>query len=227
MLTVVVVAAWLLTGCAVGFFMVRHGHSPYLWLVLVAFGPLAILFAIGARDDASRTRPTITEAGTATSGPLHLLAGIDGSPASKEAAAMALRLLDGAVGKVTLVAVLDIESPDTHPRGDAVQEADEWLREAAIVLDDHLDAAAERVVLFGEPATELTDWASAHSVHVIAVAARSHWTARHLLAGSVTRRVLQKSPCPVVVSPSGLDRDDLIIDLEQPAVSTSPPTKGI
>jgi nucleotide-binding universal stress UspA family protein len=225
MLTVVVVAAWLLIGCAVGFFMVRHGHSPYLWLVLVAFGPLAILFAIGARDDASRTRPTITRVGTTASGPLHVLAGIDGSSASSEAAAMALRLLDGAVGKVTLVAVLDIESPDTHPRGDAVQEADEWLRTAADLVAENVGVSAERVVLFGEPATELTEWAHAHDVHVIAVAARSHWTARHLLAGSVTRRVLQKSPCPVVVAPSGHDHDDLVIDLE-PAVSTSPPTKG-
>jgi len=216
MVTVVVVAVWLLVGCAVGFAMVRRGHSPYLWLVLVVFGPLSVLFAIGARDDAARSGPTVTASGEVADGPLHLLVGVDGSQASRDAATVASQLFERSLGKITLVAVRDYESTETHPRGDAVQEADEWLRVSASDLTERGGPAPERLVLFGDPATELTNWAHEHHADVIVVAARSHWTARHLLAGSVTRSVLQKSPCPVVVVPSGPpERDDPVIHLDQ------------
>lgn len=200
MLTLALVTIWLLVGCAVGLYMVRRGHSPYLWLFLVPFGPLALLFAVGSRDDETRTSPTVTQiGGVGRKGSLHLLVGVDGSEAARRAATDAVRLLRDLLARVSLVAVLDYESPETHPLGNEVTEADAWLLAAEQAIGPAFDAPAGRVVLFGDPSTELLRWARDNDADVIAVAARSHGLGRHLLAGSVTRRVLQASSCPVVV----------------------------
>ncbi len=63
MTTAVVVAIWLLCGCAVALWMVRRGHSPYLWLILVTFGPLALLFAIVLARRRSQVPPGGQERG--------------------------------------------------------------------------------------------------------------------------------------------------------------------
>jgi nucleotide-binding universal stress UspA family protein len=200
-ITAVVVAVWLICGCAVALVMVRRGHSPYLWLILVCFGPLAILFAIASRDDEAEFSPVVTGTGEAAPGRLHLLVGIDGTDISLAAAHRAVHLLNGAVGRATVAAVLDYEFSETHPRGDAEDEADGWLRRAADGIRDEIDLESGRVVLFGDPARELSRWAQDHGVNVIAVATRSHWTSRHLLAGSVTKGVVQAASCPVIVVP--------------------------
>jgi nucleotide-binding universal stress UspA family protein len=208
MFTLGLIAIWLLVGCAVGLYMTRRGHAPYLWLFLVPFGPLALLFAVGSRDDETRASPTVTQIGSVSGqGSLHLLAGVDGSEAARQAAAGAVRLLHDLVARVSLVAVLDYESPETHPLRDEVAEADSWLVTAEQAIEPDVGAPPARVVLFGDPATELLRWAREEEADVIAVAARSHGLGRHLLAGSVTRRVVQASSCPVVVLPTGASDD--------------------
>ncbi len=207
MITVVVVAAWLLCGCAVAMFMVRRGHSPYLWLILVCFGPLAILFGLGSRDDEATLGPKVTRVGEIGSGPLHLLLGIDGSRSSLDAARQAVVLLGEFTGEITLAAVLDYEAPETHPRGDAEQEADAWLVEAANAIENAAGLSPGRVVLFGDPVRQLTRWADEHGVNLIGVAARSHWATRHLLAGSVTKGLVERAPCPVIVLPQPVPSD--------------------
>jgi nucleotide-binding universal stress UspA family protein len=213
MMTAIIVAAWLLCGTAVALFMVRRGHSPYLWLIFTAFGPLAILFALGARDDETRTTPIVTSIGGSRPGALHLLLGIDGSRSSLNAARSIARALDGTVGRVTVVGVLDYEATQTHPLGDAQSDADGWLIEAGKVVTDETGLEPTRVVLTGDPARQITNWARDHDVDIIGVATRSHWTARHVLAGSVTKAVMQDASCPVMVMPPTHD---------DPAVPTEP-----
>ena len=139
--------------------------------------------------------------GEVGSGRLHLLLGIDGSRTSLDAARQAVGVLSGFIGEITLAAVLDYEAPETHPRGDAEQEADGWLVETANAIETEAGLSPGRVVLFGDPVGELARWADAHGVNLIGVAARSHWTTRHLLAGSVTKGLGESAPCPVLVVP--------------------------
>lgn len=206
MTTAIVVAAWLLCGCAVGMWMVRRGHSPYLWLVLVSLGPLALLFALTAKDEEGAAVPHLTAAGGTRPAPIHVLAGIDGSPASIDAITTAVRLFGSTVGRVTLVAVLDFEASEAHPLEDVTLEADAWLVEAAHAVVRSGGPEPDRVVLVGEPAHELTEWAETHDVDTIVVASSSHWVTRHLLAGRVAHRLLDEATAPVVVMPASLSR---------------------
>lgn len=206
MITAIVVAIWLLCGCAVGMWMVRRGHSPWLWLILVSLGPLSLLFALSAKDEEEQFDPRITAEGATRPAPIHVLAGIDGSQSSIDAITTAVRLFGSTVGRVTLAAVLDFEASDAHPLEDVTQVADGWLVDAARAVVRTGGPEPDRVVLVGDPAHELVEWAETHDIDTIVVASSSHWVTRHLIAGRVPHRLLDEASAPVVVMPSALSR---------------------
>ena len=83
---VVVVLVWAFVGVSTALVMGRHGHQPFMWLVLaVAFGPLVLPIAMYAlRHD----RPGLFERLPSDHrgvGTVDALVGIDGSQAANDA----------------------------------------------------------------------------------------------------------------------------------------------
>jgi hypothetical protein len=98
--------------------MGRLGDSPFAWGVLgLLLGPIGLLLAlVAARGE--RSSSWLVAGGVPGSGPVDVLVGIDGSPESAAATAAALDLLGGRVGRLTLLAVAEIDaaSPDVRSR---------------------------------------------------------------------------------------------------------------
>ncbi|HET9442928.1 MAG TPA: hypothetical protein VFO65_06365, partial [Acidimicrobiales bacterium] len=103
----VVVVVWVLTGVVLGVVMTRRGYSGYGWGVIgTVLGPLAVVVALFARGTARAD--LVTSAGVPGAGPTHVLAGVDGSPASLDAALSAADLLDDRIGRFTLAIVAPV-----------------------------------------------------------------------------------------------------------------------
>jgi hypothetical protein len=102
-------ATFVCIGFVLAIVMGRRGHSPFAWGVLgLVLGPIALLLAlVAARDERSPSQ--VVAGGIPGSGPVDVLVGIDGSPESAAAATAALDLLGGRVGRLTLLAVTDID----------------------------------------------------------------------------------------------------------------------
>jgi hypothetical protein len=125
-------------GLVLAIVMGRLGHSPFAWGVLgLLLGPIALLLAlVAARDE--RSSSWLVAGGIPGSGPVDVLVGIDGSPESAAATAAALDLLGGRVGRLTLVAVAEIDDSvagrqeQARLRGELERQAEAvgvWLRE--------------------------------------------------------------------------------------------------
>jgi nucleotide-binding universal stress UspA family protein len=198
---VAIVIVWYLCGAAIALAMVRRGHSPFLWWILIPFGPLLGLVALSARDEEAGFRPVVSHAGAVGTGSLHALVGIDGKSVADDAVIHALPRLGPLLGRLTFATVLDYDIGQ-------LQEADLRIEEAEILLEQAATRARaaglvspQTVVLVGDPVEELCTWADGDGVDVLVVANHSHGRPMHAVAGSVARGLLSSAPCPVVVVP--------------------------
>jgi hypothetical protein len=103
------IATFACVGVVLAIVMGRLGHSPFAWgLAGLVLGPIALLLAlVAARDQQTWSR--LVAAGVPGSGPVDVLVGIDGSPESAAATTAALGLLGNRVGRLTLVAVSEMD----------------------------------------------------------------------------------------------------------------------
>jgi len=88
------------------------------------------------------------------------------------------------------------------------REIEELARESveARVAEIDDDVRADAVVLVGDPAESLIDRSS--ELHLLVVGSRDFGPVRHVILGSVSRRVLDRAECPVIVVPRGAHRDE-------------------
>src|SRR5215510_9500594 len=64
------------------------------------------------------------------------------------------------------------------------------------------DLVPERLVITGEPAAELINWAVAKQVQLMIIGTHGRRGATRFLMGSVAERVLREAPCAVLVVPA-------------------------
>jgi universal stress protein A len=74
-------------------------------------------------------------------------------------------------------------------------------------MDEHLselrtDLTIQQVVEMGEAHSLLVEWAKAQAVDLIVMSTHGRSGLPRMLIGSVTERVLRRSPCPVLAIPS-------------------------
>ena len=108
-LLIVLACIWVAIGVVIAVMMGRRGFSRWSWLVVgVVLGPLAVPIAVAATRDRRPPLVRRLSEGTAGTGGIDRLVGIDGFDASQAAARTALSIL-GPVGRCTLAAVVDRE----------------------------------------------------------------------------------------------------------------------
>ena len=142
----------------------------------------------------------------------HVLVAVEGSSHANEAVGVAAKLAGTVGAKVTFVHVLPhsgsarvptaleeyarIEHLDASNANVLESVADEILiRAVDLARRSGLDAA-DRVVLTGDTASEVTKWAKSHDVDLIVVGRRGLGRLRELILGSVSNKVVHDAPCP-------------------------------
>ncbi|MCD6291466.1 MAG: universal stress protein [Anaerolineae bacterium] len=138
----------------------------------------------------------------------HILVPTDGSEASMAAGRLAIRLavLQGA--RVTFVYVVDtaIVEELAASAGKVASMVEHELGVTGQRYLDHLSRLAEeagltanQVVRHGIPYEEVSALADEQSVDLIVIGQVGRYGPRRILIGSVTERVIEYAPCPVLV----------------------------
>jgi nucleotide-binding universal stress UspA family protein len=200
-------ATFVCIGFVLALVMGRLGHSPFAWGVLgLVLGPIALLLALAAaRNEPSPAR--LVASGVPGGGPVDVLVGIDGSRESAAATTAALGLLGGRVGRLTLVAVTEIDD-SVAGRQEQARLREELERQAEAVRvwlrEHHLPVQAERLVIpelvlrSGQPAAILDRIAAEDGYGLLVVGARGAGLSSVLL-GSVATRLAARASVPVLV----------------------------
>jgi nucleotide-binding universal stress UspA family protein len=138
-----------------------------------------------------------------------IVVGVDGSEASKDALRWALE--EARLRQAELVAVHAWEPPQTiaepgpAPGFDLVavlpqaEEAGQRLAEAVTneVAGEYSDVTVEPVAVEGSPVEVLVD--AAREADLLVVGSRGHGRFAALLLGSVSQKLAQHAPCPLLI----------------------------
>jgi nucleotide-binding universal stress UspA family protein len=200
-------ATFVCIGFVLAIVMGRLGHSPFAWGLLgVVLGPIALLLALAtARGQQPWSR--LVAAGVAGSGPVDVLVGIDGSPESAAATTAALDLLGDRVGRLTLVAVSELDDSvagreeQERLQGELERQAEAvrlWLREHRQHDQGAQPVVPELVLRSGQPAAILDRIAAEDGYGLLVVGARGAGLSSVLL-GSVATRLAARASVPVLV----------------------------
>lgn len=209
-LLITIGVTWVCIGVVLALVMRRRGHLGYSWFVLgTLMGPMAVVFAIDTLRHDPPTDAEVIEPGLGRSGPVDVLVGVDGSPASAAAAETAAGLFRRDLGRLTLVTVID---RDEVPGSGAEQAAQAELARAGQrvrALDPAMELLRgprfrpELVVLRGRPAEVLSGYAADGGYEVLVVGSRGAGLAKTLL-GSVAEALAAGSAVPTLVVPSAV-----------------------
>ena len=175
-------ATFACIGFVLAIVMGRLGHSPYAWGLLgLLLGPIALLLALVEVRNERPWWTRLVASGDPGGGPVDVLVGIDGSPESAAATTAALELLGGRVGRLTLVAVTDLD--DSYAgreerlrlQGELERQAEsvrDWLWERDGPVHAEPTVVPELKLMAGRPATVLDTIAAEDGYDLLVVGAR-------------------------------------------------------
>jgi len=138
----------------------------------------------------------------------HILVPTDGSQPSVAAGRLAIRLAASMGAQITFVYVVDTAVVDelTGTSGKQVQQIRQELERTGQRYLDHLSRLAvnvglqvNRLIRHGTPYGEIESLAREQFVDLIVIGQVGHRGPRRILIGSVTERVIECAPCPVLV----------------------------
>jgi nucleotide-binding universal stress UspA family protein len=200
-------ATFVCIGFVLAIVMGRLGRSPFAWGLLgLVLGPIAMLLALVEVRNERPWWTRLVASGDPGSGPVDVLVGIDGSPESAAATTAALELLGDRVGRLTLVAVTDLDDSyagreeRVRLQGELERQAEAvraWLRE----LDGPAQAkqvVPELQLMAGRPATTLDTIAAEDGYDLLVVGARGTGMSSVLL-GSVATSLAARASGPVLI----------------------------
>ena len=194
-------------GFVLAIVMGRLGHSPFAWGLLgLALGPIALLLALVEVRNERPWWTRLVASGDPGSGPVDVLIGIDGSPESAAATTAALELLGDRVGRLTLVAVTEVdESVAGREERERLRDELERQSEAIQVWQQErgVTAQAKRVapelqLMSGPPARTLDTIAAEDGYGLLVVGARGAGMSSVLL-GSVATILAARASVPVLI----------------------------
>jgi nucleotide-binding universal stress UspA family protein len=170
-------------------------------------GPIALLLALVEVRNERPWWTRLAASGDPGSGPVDVLVGIDGSPESAAATTAALELLGDRVGRLTLVAVTEIDD-SVAGREERARLREELERQAAVVRAwlEERDVPAqvkqkvipELQLMSGPPARTLDTIAAEDGYGLLVVGARGAEMSSVLL-GSVATKLAARASVPVLV----------------------------
>lgn len=148
-----------------------------------------------------------------------ILVPLDGSDLAEEALSIAIQLAEKFGSHLILLRVLDIPMPDLpspYPEERWTHEAMQYTyRQAQIYLDEHMQMLVDRgiptrIVLREEsPAEEILLVAGTEEVDLIVMTSHGMGGPSVWPAGSVAAKVMQMSPCPVLLVRKNMFRLDV------------------
>jgi nucleotide-binding universal stress UspA family protein len=201
-------ATFVCIGFVLAIVMGRLGHSPFAWGLLgLLLGPIALLLALVEVRSERPWWSRLVASGDPGSGPVDVLVGIDGSPESAAATTAALELLGGRVGRLTLVAVTEVDD-SVAGREERARLRDElerqaeavrvWLQERDVPAQAKQTVTPELQLMSGPPARTLDTIAAEDGYGLLVVGARGAGMSSVLL-GSVATRLSARASVPVLV----------------------------
>jgi nucleotide-binding universal stress UspA family protein len=195
-------------GLVLAIVMGRLGHSPFAWGLLgLLLGPIALLLALVEVRNERPWWTRLVASGDPGSGPVDVLVGIDGSPESAAATTAALELLGDRVGRLTLVAVTEVDDSTAgrEERARLRQELERqaeavraWLQERDGSAQAKLKVTPELQLMSGPPARTLDTIAAEDGYGLLVVGARGAGMSSVLL-GSVATRLAARASVPVLI----------------------------
>ncbi|HEV2927231.1 MAG TPA: universal stress protein [Propionibacteriaceae bacterium] len=201
-------ATFACIGFVLAIVMGRLGRSPFAWGLLgLLLGPIALLLALVEVRNERPWWTRLVASGDPGSGPVDVLVGIDGSPESAAATTAALELLGDRVGRLTLVAVTDLDDSyaGREERGRLREELERqseavraWLRERDATGQARQTVVPELQLMSGPPARTLDTIAADDGYGLLVVGARGAGMSSVLL-GSVATSLAARASVPVLV----------------------------
>jgi nucleotide-binding universal stress UspA family protein len=195
-------------GFVLAIVMGRLGHSSYAWGLLgLLLGPIALLLALVEVRNERPWWTRLVASGDPGGGPVDVLVGIDGSPESAAATTAVLELLGGRVGRLTLVAVTDLDDSyagreeRVRLHGELERQAEAvraWLEEREGPVQARQTVVPELKLTAGRPAATLDTIAAEDGYDLLVVGARGAGLSKVLL-GSVASRLAARASVPVLV----------------------------
>jgi nucleotide-binding universal stress UspA family protein len=195
-------------GFVLAIVMGRLGHSPFAWGLLgLLLGPIALLLALVEVRSERPWWTRLVASGDPGSGPVDVLVGIDGSPESAAATTAALELLGDRVGRLTLVAVTEVDDSvagreerdrlrqELERQAEAVRA---WQQEQRRTVKAVRPVIPELQLMSGPPARTLDTIAAEDGYGLLVVGARGAGMSSVLL-GSVATRLAARASVPVLV----------------------------
>lgn len=166
--------------------------------------------------------PVLAVGGQFTAAPTRIVVAIDFSETSLRAARLALELAaPAATIYLAHVAPRDATLYDWNGWGSNYkQDAGEGLQRMREQLRVPTDMIVQRVLLQGDPATELLAFAASVNADLIATGSHGHGFVARMLIGSVTTRILRCSTCSVLTVPHAAAMTRLRTTVEPPVVKT-------
>jgi nucleotide-binding universal stress UspA family protein len=138
----------------------------------------------------------------------HILTPTDGSKPSIAAGRLAVQLAASLGAQITFVYVVDTAVVDelNEASGKLVQQVRQELEYTGKRYLDHLSRLAvnagiqvNQIIRYGIPYDEIEKLAREQDIDLIVVGQVGHRGPRRILIGSVTERVIEYAPCPVLV----------------------------
>jgi nucleotide-binding universal stress UspA family protein len=195
-------------GLVLAIVMGRLGHSPFAWGLLgLVLGPIALLLALVEVRNERPWWTRLVASGDPGSGPVDVLVGIDGSPESAAATTAALELLGDRVGRLTLVAVIEVDDSVAghQERGRLRDELERqaeavraWLQEQDATGQAKGKVTPELQLMSGPPARTLDTIAAEDGYGLLVVGARGAGMSSVLL-GSVATKLAARASVPVLI----------------------------
>jgi nucleotide-binding universal stress UspA family protein len=190
----------------------HRAQAPDVRMVVMGsrgHGPVArlLLGSVASQVVHTCTRPVVVVSGaTGHDAPRRMLVAVDSTPVAREAAREGLELAERVGSSVTLAHVLPAsvaegETADFAAFERACEDYAGGLLAELRQLTGRGGPPTDTAVLHGEPATALSQAASAEDMGLIIVGTRSRGVLARTLLGSVADALLHQSPKPVMVVP--------------------------
>lgn len=207
MTVAIVVVVWVAIGLVIALVMIRKGHSPAIWLSLSPYGPLAGLLALSAADTEKAAAPEVRSTGTPGPGHLDVVIGVDGSRESTGAIEGVLQLFGPQLGRLCLANVVDYDVHQLPGKALPNERAAEILDEAAGQVTAAGGRPPTTVLLTGQPADALVEYATTEGYTLVAAGRRGSGASKRII-GSAASHLSSHTELPVLLfGPAGTDAD--------------------
>ena len=213
------IGIWSSIGLAISVYFRRRGHNFFLFAAIAIWlGPLIALVMGSVARQQGHADVRVLRSGGRSSGWLHVLVGVDSSPASVDSLRSVIAMLGPAIGRIRIVSALDQETANSPSFFNQDDELEHWLESTAVGVGF---PDAELAFVSGRADRALVEHATEGGFDVLVVAHRSH-NFRSVLFGSTVERLSRHATVPLLIGPPAADGSQATIGLASTTDLASP-----